>query len=76
MKIDVPQMFVSELLPPDARTILQRAAATRIDADPMARKKAIDRANKEVRRMYPKFFKSEAPADDCDDFGLTIPKFK
>lgn len=57
MKNDVPQMFVSEHLPADARAILQRAAATRLDGDPMARRKAIDQATKVVRRMYPAYFK-------------------
>lgn len=47
----------SELLPADAREILQRAAATPVSGkNPLARTKAIEQANQKVRAMYPKLF--------------------
>lgn len=74
---DVPQLFVCELLPAEARAILQRAAATRIpDHDPMARTKAINQANKKVRRMYPAYFQPEiADSNYVSTPGLSIPVF-
>lgn len=52
--------FVSTLLPEDARAILRRAAATHIPADDtLARQKAIDEANRRVRRLYPQLFSKE-----------------
>lgn len=71
MKNDAPQeQFVCEVLPADARAILQRAAATRITDDPMARTKAIARATKTVKLMYPNCFKTEPEPDYFD-----TPKF-
>lgn len=47
----------SELLPADAREILQRAASVPVTKGaPLARTKAIEQANKKIRAMYPNFF--------------------
>jgi len=51
---------ICKLLPDHAREILQHAAATPIpDGQPLARKKALDAANRRVRKLYPKFFITE-----------------
>lgn len=51
---------VCELLPPVARQILQQAALTPIpDSDPMARKRAIERAMSSVRHLFPQYFNKE-----------------
>jgi hypothetical protein len=47
----------NEILPADAREILQQAARTpNTQREPLARTKAIEQATTRVRRMYPKFF--------------------
>lgn len=44
------------LLPPDAIAILQRAAKSETGT-PMQRRKAMEEAEKRVKRMYPQFFR-------------------
>lgn len=60
MTTGVPHFFHSRLLPEDARAMLQRAARTPIPPDdPLARQKAVEEANRRVRRMYPEYFLQE-----------------
>ena len=52
------------LLPIDARMILQRAAQTEIPLDdPLARLKAIENAERQIRLRYPSFFRSDEGND-------------
>lgn len=48
------------MLPAEAMEALRRAAATPIDKDPMARRKAIDRVIDRLRQTYPERFKDDA----------------
>lgn len=60
MHISAMRMPTCRLLPEDARAILQRAACTPIPPDdPLARQKAVEEANRRVRRMYPEYFSEE-----------------
>lgn len=53
-------MALAKLLPFDAAMILKKAALTPItQKDPMARRKAIESATAQVKRMYPAFFQTE-----------------
>lgn len=60
MHVSTTRMPNSRLLPEDARAVLQRAACTPIPPDdPLARQKAVEEANRRVRRMYPEYFQQE-----------------
>ncbi len=49
-----------KLLPPEAQEILRAAAATPItDSNPLARMKALEKANSRIREMFPKCFTHE-----------------
>jgi hypothetical protein len=60
MHASVMRIPTCRLLPEDARSMLQRAACTpNPPDDPLARQKAIEEANRRVRRMYPEYFQQE-----------------
>lgn len=46
------------LLPPDAAALLTEAAATGTPGS-LARRKAIEQAQKRIRKLYPQLFKEE-----------------
>lgn len=49
-----------QLYPVAAQAILQRAAQTPITPDdPLARVKAIDKANQQVKQLFPQYFRKE-----------------
>jgi hypothetical protein len=49
--------YVSRILPESARAKLIRAAATPIEEDPLARRKAIEEATRIIRQQFPSYFK-------------------
>lgn len=49
-----------QVYPAAAQAILQRAAQTPITAsDPLARVKAIEKANQQVKQLFPQYFRKE-----------------
>lgn len=49
-----------QLLPPEAQEILRRAAATPVSTEnPLARTKALEKANRRIRELFPKHFTHE-----------------
>ena len=49
----------TQLLPPQAREALQRAARTLVDIDPLARQKEIDRVTAWAKAQWPQCFRKD-----------------
>ena len=55
-----PDRPAHQVYPAAAQAILQRAAQTPITPDdPLARVKAIDKANRQVQQLFPQYFRKD-----------------